>query len=174
MINYNHTRKVLLVVTLVAILGVLFYSLITKYQAYQAKITQDKINQDLLDLKKDEVKEYKIEGYKESLIKISFKPGDLVVGKFIFTGTTIGGYFFEGNMPISVLNQNKQILKTFPSSATTDWMTTDPVSFSAVIDVGFLDTSKVENQTGYIRLSMDDPKDGDLNKGAIDIPVRFK
>ncbi len=100
-----------------------------------------------------------ISGNKEDLVSFSIKPGQEVSGIIKATGILSGGYFFEGNLPISILDQNKNVTSYGPGhgQATTDWMTTGPVSFS----VGF-DFSNIPKGLHYIQITKDDPSEHPL------------
>ncbi len=95
-------------------------------------------------------------GNKENLISFSVKPGQVVSGKMEVTGSISGGYFFEANVLINILDANKNILRKGYGTATTDWMTSDPVSFTASIDFTGLNKGNA-----YIEIQNDDPSDGE-------------
>jgi hypothetical protein len=101
---------------------------------------------------------YSIEGKKDNLISFSIKPGQEVSGVVKATGILSGGYFFEGNLPVSILDESKKLTSYGPGhgQATTDWMTSGPVSFS--IDFDF---SPIPKGNYYIRLMQDDPSGGE-------------
>ncbi len=105
-----------------------------------------------------------IEGNKEDLVSFSIKPGQEVTGKVKVTGVMKGGYFFEGNILVSILDANKKVTSYGPgyANATTDWMTTGNVSFS--VDFDF---SKIPAGNYYIRLIQDDPRDESERAGYI-------
>ena len=98
-----------------------------------------------------------IEGNKEDLVSFSIKPGQEVSGKMKVTGVLQGGYFFEGNLPVSILDADKVITKYGPGhgQATTDWMTSGPVSFEVNFDFSVIPKGKA-----YIKLTQDDPSGG--------------
>ena len=104
-----------------------------------------------------------IEGNKEDLVSFSIKPGEEVTGKADATGALKGGYFFEGNVPISILDSSKNVLKTFGGQATTDWMTAEVVYFSVLIDFTNIPLGKA-----YIRIMQDDPSGGESGR-----PIKF-
>ncbi len=106
-----------------------------------------------------------VEGNKDDLVSFSIKPGQEVSGVMKVTGVLSGGYFFEGNLPISILDENKNLTSYGQSSgmATTDWMTAGPVSFS--IDFDF---NKIPKGNYYIQLMQDDPRD-DSERGGYQV-----
>lgn len=108
-------------------------------------------------------------GDKEDLVSLSLNPGDTVSGILDLSGSVKGGYFFEGNILINLLDSNKNILEKDHGTATTDWMTVEPVSFTATID------STAINGNGYIEIVEDDPSDGEGGPAKkILIPVVFE
>ena len=68
------------------------------------------------------------------LVFLSVLPNAKVSGVLNLTGEVKGGYFFEGNILINVLDANKNVLSQGHGTATTDWMTADPVTFTATVD----------------------------------------
>ena len=85
------------------------------------------------------------------------------------TGSIKGGYFFEGQAQGLLLNINKNLIKRFPVTAVGDWMTSEPVSFTATFDA-----TDAPSDFGYIRIANDNPS-GDISKNKyVDIPVFFK
>ncbi len=73
-------------------------------------------------------------GNTDDLISFSIRPGVAVHGVLSYRGVIKGGYFFEGNILINVLDVNKKPIKEAYAVATTDWMTAGPVSFEGNID----------------------------------------
>lgn len=114
-----------------------------------------------------------IEGNKEDLVSFSIKPGQEVSGKMKVTGTIKGGYFFEGNLPMIILDVNKNITMYGPghATATTDWMTAGPVSFETEVDF-----SIIPKGDAYIKIIQDDPSGGEsgLIVRSIIIPIIIK
>lgn len=98
----------------------------------------------------------RLEGNKNDLISFSIWPGTKVHGVVSYRGIISGGYFFEGNILVSVLDANKNLLKGGNAVATTEWMTAGPVSFE-----GNIDFSGLPNGPAYILIQNDDPSDGE-------------
>lgn len=73
-------------------------------------------------------------GNKDDLISFSIWPNTKVHGVVSYRGVIKGGYFFEANIVINILDLNKKVLKASNAMAKTDWMTTEPVSFEGNID----------------------------------------
>lgn len=70
----------------------------------------------------------------KDLSAFSTIPGSKVHGILSYRGTISGGYFFEGNILINVLDANKKVLKNSNAVAKTEWMTSGPVDFEGNID----------------------------------------
>jgi hypothetical protein len=104
-------------------------------------------------------------GNKDDLVAFSIAPGAEVSGQMHVTGSVKGGYFFENNIVITILDGNKQKTNYGPGHAngTSDWMTSGPVSFA--IDFDF---SNIPNGSYYIKITQDDPSGGESGR-----PVRF-
>lgn len=109
-----------------------------------------------------------ISGDTENLVSFSIAPNATVANGQVVTGSLQGGYFFEANAIGMFLSADKTILKQFPITATGQWMTTDPVSFSVT-----LDTSGIASGPGYIRIHNDNPSGAPENDKYIDVPVLF-
>lgn len=109
-----------------------------------------------------------ITGNKEDLVSFSVKAGDSVSGVLSLTGAVKNAYFFEGNIIVKLLDENQNVLKSGFGIATTDWMTSLPVSFTSTIDTIGL------NGSGYILIENDDPSSGEGGPAKkILIPVIF-
>ncbi len=110
-----------------------------------------------------------ISGDAANLVYSPFPPrGNLPPGITKVEGSIKGGYFFEATARGMLLDADKNILKKFQLKATTDWMTSEPVTFTASIDATGLSGS------GYIRLANDNPSGDPARDKYIDIPVRFE
>lgn len=146
-------RIILAIVALVFILGGLFI-----YKNNQKTDTDDFL--------KDS---FEVLGDKEDLVYFSVEPGDTVSGVLNLSGSVKGGYFFEGNIGIALLDSNKNLLKQGHGTATTDWMTVEPVSFTSTIDSTGL------NGAGYILIQNDNPSSGEGGPvKKVLIPVIFQ
>lgn len=116
-----------------------------------------------------------IGGNEDDLVSFSIKHGQEVSGVVKATGVLKGGYFFEGNIPITILDANQNPTNYGPghATATTDWMTTGPVSFEV-----FFDFTKIPKGKAFIKITPDDPRDvsekGDAMMKQILIPIVVK
>lgn len=106
---------------------------------------------------------------KEDLLALSIAPGSTVTGEFVLEGVVKNAYFFEGNISVDLLDANQNVLKAGYGTATTDWMTVEPVTFSANLDATGL------MGPGYIKIQNDDPSDGEGGPAKIIlVPVVFQ
>jgi hypothetical protein len=115
--------------------------------------------------------EPQIEGNKEDLVSFSIKPGQEVSGKVHMTGTLSGGYFFEANVPIAIVDADKKLIFQWHGQGTTDWMTSGPVSFYTDFDF-----TKMPKGKAYIKITQDDPSGGESGRPirSIFIPIVIK
>ena len=81
-------------------------------------------------------KTYEVLGNKNDLVSFSVAPGEEVSGIVQFSGALQGGYFFENNLIVNVLDSAMQKTTYGPgfTSGTSEWMTSGPVSFSFAVD----------------------------------------
>lgn len=107
-------------------------------------------------------------GNKADLVSFSIKPGQKVSsGEQKVTGTVKGGYFFEANILLRLLDSNKKVLSEGNGNAIGEWMTSGPVSFQANIDFTGLPIGPA-----FIEIHNDNPgwPDEGFNKSIL-IPV---
>lgn len=95
-------------------------------------------------------------GNQSDLVSFSVDPGEKVSGVLTVAGSVKGGYFFEGNILLNILDVNKEVIREGNGNAKTDWMTTEPVGFD-----GVLDFTKLPKGPAYIEIQNDDPSDGE-------------
>jgi len=110
-----------------------------------------------------------ISGHTADLVSFSVSPGEKVSGVLDFTGTVKNNYFFEANIVVNILDNNKKLLKQGHASSTTDWMTSGPVSFA-----GSIDLSGLPQGLAYIEIANDNPSGLPENSKSIYIPIVIK
>lgn len=153
--------KTIIILVLVVLLAVVLF-----YVGQNKKIN-DQVNLINQDNQKGEVeKTPEILGNKADLISCSVKPGSTISGNLVFNGIVKNGYFFEGNIVINILDQNKDILKKSYGNAVTDWMTSGPVSFT-----GSIDLTGVPAGAAYFEIHNDNASGIPENDKSILIPV---
>jgi hypothetical protein len=107
-----------------------------------------------------------ISGNRSDLISFSVPAGGKVSGVVSFRGVVKGGYFFEANILVNILDQNKNLIKQSNAIAMTDWMTTEPVTFEGSIDFGGLPKGRA-----YIEIHNDNASGLPENNKNILIPI---
>ncbi|MFA6325103.1 MAG: Gmad2 immunoglobulin-like domain-containing protein [Candidatus Paceibacterota bacterium] len=117
------------------------------------------------------IEKLEILGNKDDLISFSIKPGQEVSGINNINGVLKGGYFFEANVIVRILDVNKNILKNTYGTATEDWMTADPIAFKTSLNF-----SGLQPGPAYIKIEQDDPSGGEsgMKIKEILIPVIIK
>jgi hypothetical protein len=108
-------------------------------------------------------------GNKDDLVSFSLKPNDYVNMETEITGTVKGGYFFEGNILVNILDANKKLLRSGHATAMGEWMTAEPVKFQG--DIDFIGLSK---GPAYIEIHNDNASGLPVNDKSILIPVIIK
>lgn len=79
--------------------------------------------------------ENQILGKSEDLLSFTILPGaKMPNGILSYRGSIKGGWFFEGNILINILDQNKVPLLQSNAVATSDWMTAEAVDFEGNVD----------------------------------------
>ena len=121
---------------------------------------------------KQEVKEESISkeegilGNKADLVYFSIKPYDKVESNFSYSGAIQGGYFFEANILINILDENKNIVLRSYTTAKSDWMTAEPVAFDGTLDLSGLDAGSY-----YLEIHNDNASGLPENDKSILIPI---
>lgn len=110
-----------------------------------------------------------IEGNAKDLVILSLAPYSQVSGTINLSGEVKGGYFFEGNILVNVLDINKNIIKKSHGTALTNWMTEGPVSFSASVDF----TGLPQGQA-YVEIHNDNASGLSENDKSILVPIIIK
>ena len=126
---------------------------------------ENSLGDDIENVEQEEVIP-KMEGKVEDLISFSVKPGAEVSGLTPYQGSVKGGWFFEANILINVLDANKKVLLKGHANATTEWMTIDPVEFG-----GNIDFTNLPKGSAFIQIHNDNPSDMRENDKEILIPV---
>ncbi len=105
-------------------------------------------------------------GNKDDLVSFSVSPNVKVHGVLSYRGVIKGGYFFEANIGIHILDASKKVLKTSNAVAKTDWMTAGSVSFEGNIDFTGLPTG-----SAYFEIHNDNASGLPENDKSILIPI---
>lgn len=105
-------------------------------------------------------------GNKDDLVAFSIMPNTKVHGVVSYRGIVKGGYFFEGNILVNILDMNKNVLLKSNGTAKDDWMTTSPVNFE-----GNIDFSKVPVGPAYLEIHNDNASGLPENDKSILVPI---
>lgn len=97
-------------------------------------------------------------------------PNSEIKSPVVITGRLRGSWFFEATAGVAVLDSNKQVITVNPIMATTDWMTSDWVTFSGTTSYPLA----YKGQSGYIQISNDNPSGLPENSKTYLIPVLFR
>ena len=101
---------------------------------------------------------------------VSPLPNSEITSPLVVSGRLRGGWFFEANAGLAVLDANKTPITTNYVTATTDWMTADWVSFTGTTTY----PASYKGQKGYIQISNDNPSGMPENSKTFLIPVLFR
>lgn len=126
----------------------------------EAKVVEEK-SSEVIDSKDDGIL-----GNKDDLVYFNIKPYDKVQGRISYNGVVKGGYFFEANILINILDKNKNIVLRSYATAKSDWMTSDPVMFDGTLDLFGLDSGSY-----YLEIHNDNASGLPENDKNILIPI---
>ncbi|HYC29243.1 MAG TPA: Gmad2 immunoglobulin-like domain-containing protein [Chitinophagaceae bacterium] len=93
----------------------------------------------------------------------------LVTSPLTVSGKARGNWFFEANLPVTLKDANGKILAQKGAQAEGEWMTTDFVNFTTVLEF-----SAPTTDTGILLVEKDNPSGLPEHAGSYAIPVRFK
>jgi len=102
----------------------------------------------------------------KDLVSFSVKAGETVFGKVKATGVVKGGYFFEANIVVNILDANKKLLNAGNGMSTADWMNAGPIPFLTNLDFTGLPAGP-----GYIEIKNDNASGDPSYDKQILIPI---
>lgn len=114
----------------------------------------------------ENVSERMMEGNFADLVSFSILPNSKVSGVVPYNGAIKGAYFFEANILINVLDQDKNVLLNSNAMATTEWMTVEPVSFE-----GNIDFTNLPKGPAYIEIHNDNASGLPENDKSVLVPI---
>lgn len=94
--------------------------------------------------------------------------GSLVLSPQLIRGEARGAWFFEGTMPLLVLDSEEKLIYSTVATAQGDWQSESLVPFEAQLE--FTTTAL----SGYLVFKKDNPSDLPENGAELRIPVNFK
>jgi len=103
----------------------------------------------------------------DSVIQVTSPlPNATVQSPIKIRGKALGYFFFEAVMPVTLTDEDGNVLAEFYARAEDDWMTSGWVTFTSTINYDAPAGTKA-----WLRLENDDPSDGEGYQRAIIIPV---
>ena len=122
------------------------------------------------DIKKEESKKAsKGKDYSDIIVVDSPQVGSVVQSTFLVSGKARGFWFSEGILPVTLKDDNGNIISQTSASAEGEWMTEDFVPFN--VDLTF---AKPENVTkGILVLEKSNPSGLPKNAEQIEVPINF-
>jgi len=102
-------------------------------------------------------------------VRLSFpEPGAIISSPLEILGEARGNWFFEANIPVSLVDEYGNVIASVGGQAQLDWMTEDFVPFKAVLEFA------TEVGRGELVIAKDNPSGLSENDASVRIPVRFK
>ena len=172
----SQKSKLYLIVFGAMLLVALVLSISQKFQKNKP-IVENSDNEKVVEQNTSEIKKPEVEtieaisngdilGNKDDLVSFSILPNTKVFGIQSYRGSVKGGYFFEGNILINILDANKKVLKKGNATAKTDWMTREPIEFE-----GSIDFTGLTKGPAYIEIHNDNASGLPANDKSILIPI---
>lgn len=124
--------KIILLVSIFVVLALVLFFLQRTPEVTEAPTVENPIVDTSMP---NEYDKNLLTGKAEDLIYLSITPNAVMPkGILSYRGSVQGGYFFEGNILINILDMNLNVLKASNAVAKTEWMTAGPVEFEGNID----------------------------------------
>lgn len=156
------------IITICIILFVLVASVVLYFYGQRAKndVTLVPVIDTKLPLYPDKDK---LLGNRDDLVSFTIAPDTEVHGILSYRGTIKEGYFFEGNIIVNILDENKKVLLKSNGISKGDWMTSGPVNFEGNIDFTNLPKGKA-----YFEIKNDNASGLPANDKSVLIPIIIK
>ncbi len=159
-------NSILLLILIILVSGAI-YIMLQNEETYLNVFKKQALVENVIDKTQEPMQNKEgILGNKDDLISFSILPYAKVHGILSYRGAIKGGYFFEGNILINILDMNKKVLKISNAVAKTDWMTSEPVNFEGNIDFTPLPKGPV-----YFEIKNDNPSDDRSLDKSVLIPI---
>lgn len=102
---------------------------------------------------------------------IIFEPqaNSIIESPLIVRGQARGFWFFEANLPISIIDENGKILAQVGAQAGSDWMTEEYVPFETELNFATTTTAN-----GFLIVAKDNPSGLSEFDEEIRIPIKFR
>jgi len=95
--------------------------------------------------------------------------GQVVASPLEVKGQALGTWFFEANIPVTLKDEQGKVLAQKGMQAQEDWMTSDFVTFS-----GVLEFASPQTEFGVLIIEKDNPSGLPENDASYAVPVRFR
>lgn len=118
----------------------------------------------------DKVDSLEINSKKELIVVDSPVVGSVVKSPLSISGMARGYWFFEASFPVSLTDDSGAVLSQGIATAKSEWMTTDFVPFSAVLEF----EKPVSAKSGVLILKKDNPSGLPEHDDQIEIPIIFE
>ncbi|MCX6752741.1 MAG: hypothetical protein NTW62_00095 [Candidatus Nomurabacteria bacterium] len=164
--NDSQINIVLLVLILVLSVYVLFME---NKNSNMLMSILDKQTESYIKPQKVAVTENPVQTVGSDLVSLSILPNTKVHGILSYRGVLQGGYFFEGNVLVNILDINKKVLKSSNAVAKSDWMTSGPVNFE-----GNIDFTGLAKGAAYFEIHNDNPSGDPKNDKSVLIPITIE
>ena len=155
--NKDSKIKIVLIVIILVLLAIIFL--------FTQKVNAPVVENNNTTIKQEN-KNIEILGNKLDLVSFSIIPGSKVSGVMSYRGSVKGGYFFEANILINILDVNKKVLKASNAAAMGNWMTSEPVLFE-----GNIDFTGLTKGPAYFEIHNDNASGLTENDKSILIPI---
>ncbi|MFZ4631614.1 MAG: Gmad2 immunoglobulin-like domain-containing protein [Patescibacteria group bacterium] len=96
------------------------------------------------------------------------KQNEVISSPLKVEGSVVGNWFFEGSLPVKLVDFQNNVISSSQARSEGDWMTEKPVRFSANLEFTTTATS------GYLIIFKDNPSGLPENDGEIRVPIKFK
>ncbi|MFA6586273.1 MAG: Gmad2 immunoglobulin-like domain-containing protein [Candidatus Paceibacterota bacterium] len=163
---FGSKLNTVLLLILIVLVGVAIYIMFQNTEVYLSVFQKEALNEKIDLTQPPIVFKDGMLGNKDDLISFSIVPYTKVHGILSYRGVIKGGYFFEGNILINILDSNKNILMKSNAVAKTDWMTSGPVSFE-----GNIDFTSLKKGAGYFEIHNDNASGLPENDKFVSIPI---
>ncbi|MFL6089227.1 MAG: Gmad2 immunoglobulin-like domain-containing protein [Aeromicrobium sp.] len=96
------------------------------------------------------------------------RSGQSIASPVSVSGIVPGVWSFEANFPITVTDSNHKIVGKGYGTVSGEWMTEDPVKFTASVKF-----KKPSTDTGFVEIHKANPSGDESHEDSVRVPVRF-
>lgn len=93
----------------------------------------------------------------------------IITSPVAISGQAVGSWYFEASFPIELLDSNGQVIGQTTAQAQGDWMTSDPVPFTASLTF----PAQPAGSSGTLMFENDNPSGDPAKAKSYSIPVKF-